>query len=344
MEKTLMFPHLKNKRVLIFGNSGFVGSWLSLALNNFSSKILGVSLKMSNENYLSNTYQYKKKIKTINCDINNLDKLNSKIKKFKPEIMIHLASQPIVQESFKNPKKTFYTNVLGTIKIFELTKTIKSIKKIIIFTSDKVYFNNYKILNEKSNLGGLDPYSASKSCQDIISQSYNYSFLNKKMIIIRSGNIIGGGDWGKERLLPDIIKAYKKKQKIKIRSIKSSRPWLHILDVINAFLIIIEKKFNKNTTAIYNLAPKRTSQVSVKKILNIIKKKTIIKNLKVEKIKSKTKEKKYLRLSAKKIRADLGWYSKLGLTESLILTVELYLQNRHKVFEKTEKQIINFFD
>ena len=339
-----MYKKLKNKKILIFGNTGFVGSWLSIALDLLEVKILGVSLKMNNQNYISNTPQFKKKIKTVYCDINNLDKIKNTIINFKPEIIIHLASQPIVQKGFKNPKKTFSTNIFGSIKIFEIIRKISSVKKIIVFTSDKVYRNDFKILNEKSNLGGLDPYSASKSCQDIISQSYNHSFLNKRMVLIRSGNIIGGGDWGQNRLLPDIIKAFRNNQKIKIRSINSTRPWLHVLDVINAFLIIINKNIKKNSTLTYNLAPNQTSQVTVGKILNIIKTKTQINNLKIKKIKSKIKEKKYLKLSAKKIFKELRWRPKLNLTKGLIMTIDLYLQKKESLFYKTKNQIINFLN
>lgn len=339
-----MYKNLKNKKILIFGNTGFIGSWLSIALDLFDVKVLGISLKMSNQNYVSNTSQFKKKIKTVYCDINNLDKIKNTIIGFKPEIIIHLASQPIVQKGFENPKKTFSTNIFGSIKIFEMIRKISSVKKIVIFTSDKVYQNDFKTLNEKSNLGGLDPYSASKSCQDIISQSYNYSFLNKKMVLIRSGNIIGGGDWGQNRLLPDIIKAFRNKQKVKIRSINSTRPWLHILDVINAFLIIINKDIKKNITQTYNLAPDKKSQVSVSKILGIINTKTQINNLKIKKIKSNIKEKKYLKLSAKKIFKELKWRPKLNLTKSLILTINLYLQKKGDLFSKTKDQIVNFLD
>ena len=134
---------------------------------------------MKDRNYLSNTREFRNKFKTIYCDLNNLKKIQKKIILFKPEIIIHLASQPIVSKSYNDPQKTFDTNIIGTVKIFEIVKKISSVKKIIIFTSDKVYKNNYKSLTENSNLGGLDPYSASKSCQDIISQSYNYSFIEK---------------------------------------------------------------------------------------------------------------------------------------------------------------------
>ena len=242
----LFRKYLKDKRILIFGNSGFVGSWLTLSLSFFDAKILGVSLKMSNKNYLSNSSKFKKKIRTLNCDLKNLDNIQSKIVLFKPEIIIHLASQPIVKMGYINPKKTYETNVNGTIKILELARKIKTVKQILIFTSDKVYSNaENKTLTEGSKLGGLDPYSASKSAQDIIAQSYGYSFFQKtKMVILRSGNIIGGGDWAENRIIPDIVRSYLNKTVLKLRSVNSTRPWIHIFDVINAILLIITKKIN----------------------------------------------------------------------------------------------------
>ena len=167
-----------NKKILIFGHTGFVGSWLSLSLNILGAKILGVSLKMPNKNYLSNNKKFIKKIKTINCDLKNLDKIENKIINFKPEIIIQLASQPIVKVGFIDPVNTYRTNISGTIKVLEIVRKIPTLKKILIFTSDKVYSNfEKKTLNENSKLGGLDPYSASKSAQDIISQSYGFSFF-----------------------------------------------------------------------------------------------------------------------------------------------------------------------
>ena len=139
--KYLFKKNLKNKRILIFGNSGFVGSWLTLSLSFFGAKILGVSLKMKNKNYLSNSSKFKKKIRTLNCDLKNLDNIQSKIVLFKPEIIIHLASQPIVKMGYINAKKTYETNIGGTIKILELARKIKTVKQILIFTSDKVYSN-----------------------------------------------------------------------------------------------------------------------------------------------------------------------------------------------------------
>ena len=338
--------YLKNKKILIFGHSGFVGSWLALTLSSFKSNVLGVSLKMPNQNYISNTKEFKKNFKTINCNIKNLDKIETKIIKFKPEIIIHLASQPIVNEGFKNPLSTYETNIIGTVKILELSRKISTVKKILVFTSDKVYLNNdKKILTEDSKLGGLDPYSASKSSQDLISQSYKFSFLNKKKIIIlRSGNIIGGGDWANNRIVPDIVRSYLYNKTLKIRSINSTRPWVHIFDVLNAILLLLTKtNFKKNQSLIFNLSPKIKKQISVKKILKLVFTHTNIKKLKVKSIKSNINEKKYLHISSKKALKELGWTAKLDLKNALMLTINFYLLNKNKIYVEAIKQIKDFF-
>tara|TARA_B110001452_G_scaffold240579_1_gene222233 strand:+ start:940 stop:1998 length:1059 start_codon:yes stop_codon:yes gene_type:complete len=346
MVNNMYEKYLKNKKILIFGHSGFVGSWLALTLSSFKSNVLGVSLKMPNQNYISNTKEFKKNFKTINCNIKNLDKIETKIIKFKPEIIIHLASQPIVNEGFKNPLSTYETNIIGTIKILELSRKISTLKKILVFTSDKVYLNNdKKILTEDSKLGGLDPYSASKSSQDLISQSYNFSFLNKKKIIIlRSGNIIGGGDWANNRIVPDIVRSYLYNKTLKIRSINSTRPWVHIFDVLNAILLLLTKtNFKKNQNLIFNLSPKIKKQISVKKILKLVFTHTNIKELKVKSIKSDINEKKYLHISSKKALKELGWTTKLDLKNALILTIDFYLLNKNKIYVEAIKQIKDFF-
>ena len=341
----LFRKYLKNKRILIFGNSGFVGSWLTLSLSFFDAKILGVSLKMSNKNYLSNSSKFKKKIRTLNCDLKNLDNIQSKIVLFKPEIIIHLASQPIVKMGYINPKKTYETNVNGTIKILELARKIKTVKQILIFTSDKVYSNTEnKTLTEGSKLGGLDPYSASKSAQDIIAQSYGYSFFQKtKMVILRSGNIIGGGDWAENRIIPDIVRSYLNKTVLKLRSVNSTRPWIHIFDVINAILLIITKKNKLTQNTIFNLSPKIRKQISVKKIINLILNNTTITKIKMKKINNVIKEKKYLHISSNKAQTTIPWSTKLDLKIALKLTVNFYLLNRNKTYDEAIEQIRDYF-
>ena len=165
------FKLLKNKKILITGNTGFIGSWLSLALHELEADILGISKELK-KNYISSTKEYQKNIKTIKIDIKNIHLKRKAILKFKPEYIIHLASQPIVTDSYRDPIYTFDNNIISTTKFLEFIKNIKSIKKIIIFTSDKVYKNSKKELSENDSLGGSDPYSVSKACQDMISNFY----------------------------------------------------------------------------------------------------------------------------------------------------------------------------
>ena len=287
----------KNKKILITGNTGFVGTYLSLSLKLMNSKILGYSLKKKDQKYISNTLDYKKKIRTIFDDIKNIDKHETSIKKFNPEILIHLASQPLVSESYIYTKKTFETNILGTVKLFELVKKLKNLKNILIFTSDKVYKNiNQNILNENSELGGEDPYSASKSSQDIISNSYKSSFFrnNKNIFIVRAGNIIGGGDWEKSRLIPDLFISNNKKKNITLRNPNAIRPWQHILDLTDAILKLIAIKGKKisDRSIIYNIGPKNKKAYKVKNLIqNFINKSKFIKiSYKFKKIKFREKK------------------------------------------------------
>jgi len=277
--------------------------------------------------------------------LKNLDNIQSKIVLFKPEIIIHLASQPIVKIGYLNPKKTYETNVNGTIKILELARKIKTVKQILIFTSDKVYSNaENKTLTEGSKLGGLDPYSASKSAQDIIAQSYGYSFFQKtKMVILRSGNIIGGGDWAENRIIPDIVRSYLNKTVLKLRSVNSTRPWIHIFDVINAILLIITKKNKLTQNAIFNLSPKIRKQISVKKIINLILNNTTITKIKMKKINNVIKEKKYLHISSNKAQTTIPWSTKLDLKIALKVTVNFYLLNRNKTYDEAIEQIRDYF-
>ena len=175
----------RKKKVLITGNTGFVGSYLSLSLYLLQAEVLGYSLKKKDSKYISNSKEYKKKIKTIYDDLSNINLHKNLIKRFKPQILIHLASQPLVSNSYVSAIETHNTNIMGTVKLLELCKELKTLKNILIFTSDKVYKNLDKHkLNENSSLGGEDPYSASKSSQDIISSSYKHSFFKKKKIFL----------------------------------------------------------------------------------------------------------------------------------------------------------------
>jgi len=343
---------IKGKRILITGNTGFVGNYLSLTLNLMGAKILGYSLKMENSNFLSNTSLYKKKIKTIEADIADIEKYFNKINFFKPDIVIHLAAQPLVKESYINTYKTYKTNITGTIKLMELCKKLKTLKQILIFTSDKVYENqDGNLLKENSKLGGIDPYSSSKSSQDIIANSYKQSFFKDKLniSIIRAGNIIGGGDWNLSRLVPDIYMSIHNKNKLIIRNPNAIRPWQHILDVVDAIIFVLfknNKKINLSTN-IFNVGPNLNSNITVIELIKKIKKESskLSFNFLIKKI--KFKETKILRLSNQYIKKKLGWYPKLNITQTVKLTdiwYDQFFTNKKKIFEFTEKQIISFFN
>ena len=341
----------KNKKIFITGNSGFVGSYISLTLSLLGSNLLCYSLKKSNYKYISNLQSYKNKIKTINNDLKNINRYKKNIKKFRPEIVIHLASQPIVKTSYKNPINTFNTNILGTANLLEILKDINSVKQILIFTSDKVYKNqNNKKLNENSILGGLDPYSASKSSQDIIANSYKESFFkkNKNIIIIRAGNIIGGGDWEPTRLLPDFFNSVYKNKKIILRNPKAVRPWQHILDVVNGIIQVLVKKSKKieNKSIILNIGPNNTSNITVIDLIKKIKKNYKNINVPYSIKKINFKETKILKLSNKLIKKKIGWKQKINITNSIKLTFNWYnhfYKNKKNIFKFTEKQILEFF-
>ena len=339
------------KKILITGNSGFVGSYLSIILSLLGAKILGFSLKKKNKGYLSNDRIFKRSIKTIHANILKIHNYKNKIKKFNPEIIIHLASQPVVKESYKNTKETYLTNIFGTIELFELVKKIPSVKLVLIFTSDKVYRNlNGKDLKENANLGGLDPYSSSKSSQDIIANSYKESFFkySKNIIIVRAGNIIGGGDFEYSRLIPELFLSIKKNKKFFLRNPNAIRPWQHIFDVLNVLLIIISKSYKKleKNSIIFNIGPNKSSNI---KVINLVKKfKRNLDNLKFGiKHKSKFNETNILRLSNKKIKKEFNWKPNINISLALKLTAlwyEKFNNNPNKIYKFSLDQIKNYFN
>ena len=226
----------KDRKVFITGHSGFKGSWLTLWLKNLGAKVCGYSLKPQKKSlfYEANIANG---IESNFENILNFKKLSEKINKFSPEIVFHLAAQPLVKPSYKNPRKTFSTNIFGTINVLESIRNCKSIKSIVIVTTDKVYENNDSKIgySEEDVLGGYDPYSSSKACCEIITNSYRSSFFENNLKPIgvataRAGNVIGGGDYSKFRLIPDLFNSIENKTVLKIRNIYSVRPWQHVME------------------------------------------------------------------------------------------------------------------
>lgn len=320
----------KNKKVFVTGHTGFKGSWMSILLNILEAEIYGYSLK-PNKKSLFNQANCKSFLKkNFYGNIKNLKDLENKIKKSKPSILFHLAAQPLVSESFADPLETFNTNILGTANVLYAARKISSIKSIVIITTDKVYKikNSNRKYNELDELGGKDPYSTSKVCAEFITNSLKESLFKKRNIsykisTARSGNVIGGGDYSKNRLLPDIIKCINSKKKLTIRSPNSIRPWQHVIEPIVGYLKLAElqfkkKRLHKNQT--WNFGPNKSSFVKVNDVIKIIQKKYFLR-FKVKKNK-KFFETNILKLDNNKSKKNLKWYPIWNLQKSLDSVME----------------------
>ena len=319
------------KRVFITGHTGFKGSWLSIILTYLNSTIDGYSLKPKKNSLFNKSMILKKLRSNTYSDINDLTKLKKKIKDCKPEIIFHLAAQPLVIDSYKDPIKTLNTNIIGTANLLESIRGIKSIKSVVIITTDKVYKikKNNKAYKEFDQLGGFDPYSASKVGTEIVVESYIKSFfknsiLKNRISTARAGNVIGGGDFSSNRLIPDIISSINKKKKLKIRNPNHIRPWQHVLDPLMGYLILAKKQYIgkvDNKFHAWNFGPNKSN---FKKVIEIAR---YIKTLqRFEYIFTKNnvnfKETEILKLNSLKSKKKLNWTSKWNLTKSIIKTLE----------------------
>ena len=318
----------KNKKVLITGHTGFKGAWLSLILHKLGAKIYGYSLKPK-KNSLYNKLNIQSFIKKSYLkDIRNYSNLKNSLNETNPDIIFHLAAQPLVLNSYQNPTDTFDTNIIGTINLLEAIRLKKKskIKSAIIITTDKVYDTTKKkffVGNDK--LGSSDPYSTSKACCELICNSYIKSFPNIKKIIAtaRAGNVLGGGDYSKHRLVPDILKSFKNKQILKLRNPDHVRPWQHVFEPLNGYLLLSEKLYLgklKKIEPYWNFGPNKSSCKSVKFVAKEFKKQLPIK-LQILK-KNKIKENSSLRLNNNKSKKLLNWDPKWSLKFTIFKIIE----------------------
>ena len=344
----------KNKKILVTGHTGFKGAWLSYYLHLLGSKIMGISLKPSSNPSLFEILGLKNKISSNFIDILNKDKIEKKISEFKPDIIFHLAAQAIIKKSYDFPIETWKTNLIGTINLLETIRKQKKSCLCVIITSDKCYQNLEKKKGYKEDdiLGGIDPYSASKAATEIAFKSYFYSFLkdtNHRMVTARAGNVIGGGDWSLNRIIPDCVRSKAINKKVKIRNPKASRPWQHVIEILNGYLKLAkklssDKKINGQS---FNFGPKNSEIVSVKNILNIIK--DIWPGFDWIKIGNTIKnETDLLVLNTNKANKILKWKTRLRVTDAVKLTIYWYKEfyqngsNYNLMTNLTKKQIISY--
>ena len=315
----------KGKRVLVTGHTGFKGAWLSIWLNELGADVIGYALDPLYENSLFETSGLKNKITDIRADIRDLDKLDSVFKKYKPDIVIHLAAQAIVRLSYDIPRQTFETNFMGTINIIECFRKYKT-RSAVLITSDKCYKNVEKDIGyvETDPMSDQDPYSCSKGCTELAVQSYRNSF-GIKIATTRAGNVVGGGDWANDRIIPDIIRGLKKDGKVRIRSPDATRPWQFVLEPLYGYLLLAKKQYEGNDLSSgWNFGPDEKACITVKEIADMVIKRWGSGEIIIEQQKQKKHEAKLLHLNCSKSRKNLGWHPKLKTSEVMDYIVEWY--------------------
>ena len=319
------------------------------------AKVSGYSINpISKKNFFSSVKLKKIFFRDYRKNIQNFKNFEECIKKTKPQIIFHLAAQPQVLESFKNPLDTVLTNIVGTANLLEIIKKYKFIKSIVIVTTDKVYKNNEKKIkfSENDQLGGDDLYSSSKACADIITHSYFKSFLENSTCGIataRAGNCIGGGDWTKFRILTDASEAFLRNKNLYIRSPNSTRPWQHVLESLYGYIILAEKIFGnkqKKYCTSWNFGPSRKKNLKVISFAKILKSKMKSKSKLILRKKIDKREKKNLDLDSRKANNELLWKSFLSINDTLKLTAEWYLAEFKKqdMYKFTRLQIEEFLN
>lgn len=327
----------KNKKVIITGCTGFKGAWMSILLKRYGAIIIGIALPPKNKNDIFNKVNLKSKIKFYNCNINNSKKINLIITSTKPDFIFHFAAQSLVLTSYKKIEETYMTNIIGSSNIIEACLKLKNKNSLLITTTDKVYNNknvNKKFV-ESDELGGNDPYSASKASLEVLCKYY--LSLSKKhkyfsLAIARAGNVIGGGDWSLNRLFPDIFANIFRNLKVIIRNPNSTRPWQHVLDPLYGYLNLAEFSFkNKKFCGAYNFGPKDNKSSSVISIVKRVKK--LFKNLKIDIQKGKYYESKNLEISSNKAAKELFFNPVWNIESAVKKTINWYYDfyKRHSV-------------
>jgi CDP-glucose 4,6-dehydratase len=326
----------KDKNVLVTGHTGFKGSWLSIWLNYLGANVIGYSLDPHTQKDNFVLSKIGNKIIDIRGDIRDKEKLNEVFKKYNPEFVFHLAAQPLVIESYEKSFETYEINVMGTINVLESIRLSSSVKVGIFVTSDKCYENKEQLwgYRESDQMGGYDPYSSSKGAAEIAINSWRLSFFNSKnynqhgksIASVRAGNVIGGGDWAKNRIIPDCIKSIETNKFIEIRSPKSVRPWEHVLEPLSGYLKLGEKMYSNPTefSEAWNFGPEHSSVITVWEVANLLVQKYGKGSLKDVSDPLALHEAKLLALDITKARLKLNWKPTLSIEKTIEFTSDWY--------------------
>ncbi|EMS85286.1 CDP-glucose 4,6-dehydratase [Leptospira noguchii] len=347
-----MFENIyKNKKILVTGHTGFKGSWLVIWLQSLGAEVAGFSLGLPTSPNHFELLSLDKKIKDYRGDIRDRISLSQAIDEFKPQIIFHMAAQALVRKSYQDPVTTFETNIMGMVNLLDIIRIKSFVEVAVLITSDKAYRNDEWCwgYRETDILGGRDPYSSSKSCADLIAQSYYYSFLKDtktKIAITRAGNVVGGGDWAADRIVPDCIRAWGGKESVTIRSPLATRPWQHVLEPLSGYLLLGEKLYIGQEGLVgeaFNFGPDASVNQTVLELLNAIAERWPGVQWEIPKeFEGEGKEANLLKLSCDKVLFHLKWKPVLDFSETVDFTVNWYrnwIEKRESVYDFTLSQI-----
>lgn len=357
----MMFEKLqetyKGKRVFLTGHTGFKGAWMLKILSLLGADVKGYALEPQTAADLFHLIEGEAICTSVIADLRDKKRLEEEICSFQPDFVFHLAAQPLVRLSYEIPAETFEVNVIGTANVLDGVRLLEKPCAVVLITTDKVYHNNEWIYpyRENDRLGGYDPYSASKACAELVIDSYRNSFFNvnkynehqKGIAVARAGNVIGGGDWSKDRLIPDIAKAFAFEKAVVIRNPQSVRPWQHVLEPVVGYLLLGTYLYKEpqNYSTAYNFGPPLSDALPVEEMLKLAIQSWGRGEYSVEKIDGQPHEAGLLKLDINKAIAELKWQPKLNAKRAVRMTMDWYSKfysNKEEISDFTTEQIKSF--
>jgi CDP-glucose 4,6-dehydratase len=309
------------------GHTGFKGSWLALRLSDLGADVTGYALSAETDPSAYELLRIAGRISDLRGDVGDAARLRDAISSARPQIVVHLAAQPLVRRSYREPAQTIATNVMGTVHLLEAVRATPGIEAVLVVTSDKTYANHQtRPLRESDHLGGDDPYSASKACAEIVAGAYRASFFSEgpALATARAGNVIGGGDWSEDRLIPDLVRASSARQSAVLRYPDAVRPWQHVADVIDGYVILMERLHRDRSAArAWNFGPRAESGLSVgslaRRFLAVFDS-----NVQIELGPAGFAEKHYLQVDSQLAREELGWRPRYDADAAIAATAQWY--------------------
>lgn len=350
----LLQQYYKGKKVFVTGHTGFKGSWLVALLHEAGAQVKGYALAPEYEEGLFNLLQPLDFFESIIADIRDKEQLQKELLAFQPDYVFHLAAQPLVRRSYEIPAETFDINVTGTANVLEAVQKLQHSCSVVVITTDKVYENKEQdiLYKEGDRLGGYDPYSASKACTEIVVSSFRSSFFNREQITshqkriasARAGNVIGGADWSKDRIIPDIVKALQQDDVIKVRNPSSVRPWQHVLEPLCGYLLLggLQQAQNKSISDAYNFGPYPEDHLTVKELVQLAIKVGGSGEWKDVSDAAQPHEANLLKLDITKAINELDWKPKMHAAQAIEWTIDWFKQARDKRLDCTFKQINDY--